>query len=232
MSLFLKIVLLLAVGSVFSQNTNLDPLPSEKIDSLYREDQFYFGFTYNTLQKKPDGLTQSKFSKGFSVGFLRDMPVNKMRTIAIATGIGISFNNLNQNILISKTNQTPTYALINSDISYQKNRISQLLIDVPIEFRWRSSTFESHKFWRIYGGAKFSYLVNDRSIYNNYQDKIIVNNNPDFNKLNYGVYLAAGYNTINLYGYYGLNPIFQSAKIGTESIDMNSLNVGIIFYIL
>ncbi len=232
MKKYLKIIFLFTVGTVFSQDVPIEKTPLIKIDSLYREDQFYFGFTYNTLQKKPDGLTQSKFSKGFSVGFLRDMPVNKMRTIAIATGIGISFNNLNQNILISKTNQTPTYALINSDISYQKNRFTQLLIDVPIEFRWRSSTFESHKFWRIYGGVKFSYLVSDRSIFDDYQDKIIVNNNPDFSKLNYGVYLAAGYNTINLYGYYGLNPIFKSAKIGAESIDMNSLNIGVIFYIL
>jgi hypothetical protein len=74
--------------------------------------------------------------------------------------------------------------------------------------------------------------VSDRSIFDDYQDKIIVNDNPDFSKLNYGVYLATGYNTINLYGYYGLNPIFKSAKIGAESINMNSLNVGIIFYIL
>lgn len=232
MRLFIRIFILFTVGTVFSQDIPIENKPLIKIDSLYREDQFYFGFTYNTLQKKPDGLTQSKFSKGFSVGFLRDMPVNKGRTIAIATGIGISFNNLNQNILISKTNQTPIYALINSDVSYQKNRLTQLLIDVPIEFRWRSSTFESHKFWRIYGGVKFSYLVSDRSIFDDYQDKIIVNNNPDFSKLNYGVYLAAGYNTINLYGYYGLNPIFKSARIDAESIDMNSLNVGIIFYIL
>jgi hypothetical protein len=41
-----------------------------KIDSLYREDQFYFGFTYNTLQEKPSGLSQKKFSVGLSAGFL------------------------------------------------------------------------------------------------------------------------------------------------------------------
>ena len=77
-----------------------------------------------------------------------------------------------------------------------------------------------------------SYLVNNRSIYEDNQGKIIVSNNPDFRKLNYGVYLATGYNTINVYGYYGLNTIFQSAKISSESIDMNSLNIGVIFYIL
>jgi hypothetical protein len=60
----------------------------------------------------------------------------------------------------------------------------------------------------------------------------VVTNNRDFNKFQYGAYLSAGYNSINVYAYYGLNPLFQSAKTATESIDMNSLNIGIMFYIL
>ena len=114
----------------------------------------------------------------------------------------------------------------------KKNKFTQLLIDVPLELRWRSSTFESHKFWRIYGGLKCSYLVNNRSIYVANQTKITVTNNPDFQKLNYGVYVATGYNAINVYGYYGLNALFQSPKMDTTLQDMTSLNIGIIFYIL
>ncbi|MCF8321605.1 MAG: PorT family protein [Flavobacterium sp.] len=232
MHTFFKIFFLFSVGILFSQDIDSEIKPTLKIDSLYREDQFYFGFTYNTLQNKPSGFIQTKFSKGFSVGFLRDMPINKMRTIAIAPGIGFSYTNFNQNLVISEINQTIDYSIIDSDISFKRNRFSQFLIDVPLEFRWRSSTFESHKFWRIYVGFKCSYLLNNRSIYQDNQNKIIVGNNPNFTKFNYGVYLSAGYNTINVYGYYGLNPLFQSAKIGTESIDMNVLNIGIIFYVL
>lgn len=203
-----------------------------KVDSLYREDQFYFGFTYNTFQNKPAGLVRTKFSKGFSTGFLRDMPINKMRTIAFATGIGFSYNNFNQNILISEYNQNIDYSIIDSNISFKRNRFSQFLIDFPVEFRWRSSNFNSHKFWRIHSGFKFSYLLNNRSIYEDNQTKIKVNNNSNFNKINYGVYLTTGYNTINVYGYYGLNTLFQFAKINDESIDLTILNLGIIFYIL
>ena len=231
MRLFL-LVFFITLQTVFSQDSNSEPIPTIKIDSLYREDQFYFGFTYNTLQNKPAGLAQTKFSKGFSAGFLRDMPLNKNRTIAVATGLGLSFTSFNQNILISKTNQTPVYAFIDSDISFKKNRMTQFLIDVPLELRWRSSSFESHKFWRIYAGAKLSYLANNRSIFDDYQNKIIVSNNPDFRKINYGVYLSAGYNTINVYGYYGLNSIFKTAKIADESLDIHSLNIGVMFYIL
>jgi hypothetical protein len=218
---------------VFSQeNSNIENVPKVKIDSLYREDQFYFGFTLNTLQNKPKGLTQDKFSSGFSTGFLRDMPINKMRTIAIASGVGLAYNNYNQNLKITESYQIPVYTIIDSKTSFNKNRFTQFLVEVPIEFRWRTSTFESHKFWRIYGGFKMSYLIYDKSIYEDAQGKVVVTNNNDFNKLQYGAYISSGYNSINVYAYYGLNSLFQSAKTTTESIDMNSLNVGIIFYIL
>ena len=233
MRLLLSCFLFLLVSPAFSQETAKNPaVPKVKIDSLYREDQFYFGFTFNTLQKKPAGLVQEKFSSGFSLGFLRDMPVNKKRTVAIAPGLGFTFNNYNQNLAITKVNGVPVYDVVDENISFDKNKFSQFSVDIPIEFRWRTSTYESHKFWRIYGGFKASYLIYDKSVYQDENGKIIISNNPDFNKLQYGATLAVGYNSINVYAYYGLNPLFQSAKTSTQNIDMNSLNLGIMFYIL
>lgn len=231
--LFLSCFFLLCIFNVFSQETTtLEGASKIKIDSLYREDQFYFGFTYNTLTNKPEGLSQSKLSSGFLLGFLRDMPVNKNRTVAIATGIGFSYNNYNQNFRIYKSDQAPTYSIIAPETTFSKNKFSQVLLEVPIEFRWRTSTYQSHKFWRIYGGLKLSYLIHDRSIYEDAQGKIMVTNNQDFSKFLYGTYISLGYNTINVYAYYGLNSLFKSAKIEGEPIAMKSLNIGLIFYIL
>ena len=233
MRIFLSCFLLLLVAPVFSQeNTITQDTLVLKVDSLYREDQFYFAITYNTLTDKPEGLSQSKFSSGFSGGFLRDMPINKKRTIAVASGIGFTYTNHNQNLAISSTAETPFYAFIDQETKYKKNKFSMLSIDVPIEFRWRTSTYESHKFWRIYTGIKFSYLLYDKSIFDSNAGKVEVTGNKDFTKFQYGAYVSSGYNTINLYLYYGLNPLFQSAKVNGESINMKSLNFGIIFYIL
>jgi len=231
MRLFIKIFLLFPVFNAFAQGVPTLS-PSIKIDSLYREDQFYFGFTLNTLQHKPAGLKQNTFSPGFSTGFLRDMPINKSRTVAIAPGIGLSYNSFNQNIVINGTNQSPLYSIIGSQTTYSKHRFEQFLVEMPIEFRWRSSTYESYKFWRIYGGFKLGYLLYDRSIYKDGIGKIVVSRNNDFNKSQYGAYISAGYNTINVYAYYGLNSLFKSAKIGNESLNMNAMNIGIMFYIL
>ena len=233
MRIFLSCFMLLLVATVFSQKdrTTKDTLVL-KIDSLYREDQFYFSITYNTLIDKPAGLSQRKFSSGFSGGFLRDMPINRKRTIAVASGIGFTYNNYNQNMAISGTAETPLYALISSDTKYSKNKFTTLSFDVPVEFRWRTSTYESHKFWRIYTGIKFSYVLYDKSVFNSSMGKVSINGNKDFNKLQYGAYISSGYNTFNLYAYYGLNSLFTSAKINDEAVNMKAFNLGIIFYIL
>lgn len=218
---------------VFSQEIiSSDNIAKAKIDSLYREDQFYFSFTLTTLQNKPRGLTQNKFSSGFSLGFLRDFPINKSRTVAIAPGIGLAYNRYNQNLKITEQNGKSEYSVLESNISFDKNKFNQLLVEVPIELRCRTSTFESHKFWRIYGGFKMGYLVYDKSIYKDANGKKTVESNKDFNPFQYGTYLSVGNNSLNIYAYYGLNSLFRSAKTNTESIDMNSLNIGFMFYIL
>jgi hypothetical protein len=233
MRILLSFLLFALVISAFSQEkSSSEDAPKIKIDSLYREDQFYFGLMFNTLQNKPTGLSQDKISFGFSVGFLRDFPLNKSRTFAIAPGIGMAYNNFNQNLKISAINQNTIYTILESNSSYDKNKFSHLAVELPIELRWRTSTFESHKFWRIYAGFKMGYLIYDKSIYKDTYDKIIVTKNKDFNSLQYGTYIAVGYNSINVCANYSLNSLFRTAKTNTESIEMSSLSIGVIFYIL
>ena len=52
------------------------------------------------------------------------------------------------------------------------------------------------------------------------------------NPWQYGLTMSVGYNTWNGYIYYGLNPIFDSDFSQTQSIDMNALKIGLIFYLL
>lgn len=234
MRLFLGCFLFLSIFKGFSQENefSIDSL-HVKIDSLYREDQFYAGLNYNSIVKKPEGLSQDKISFGFSAGFLRDFPLNKSRTFAIAPGIGFSFNNYIQNMSILGSNNNPIYSIIPSDVNYDKNRYEQFRVEVPIEFRWRNSTPETFQFFRIYGGVKFSYLLSDKSVYDDGTQKIVIKNNKDFEELLYGVYLSMGYSAFNLQVYYGLNSFFKStAQIDSVPVTMNTLSLGVVFYIL
>ncbi len=223
----LSLLLLMVSISVFSQE-----IPNfAAVDSLYREDQFYFSLTYNILREKPVGIDQNKFAPSFSAGFLRDMPINKRRNFAIAAGLGYSINNYNYNLLIDKRSEPLTYAP-NDTINFDKNKLILHYVELPIEFRWRTSRPESHIFWRIYGGFKLSYLVFDRQKFENDDRKYAVSKNADLNKLQIGTYAAIGNNTWNVIAYYGLTPLYKSAEIKGKPIDLQTLNIGLMFYIL
>ena len=209
------------------------PPPMIEKDSLYREDQFYCGFTFNVLFDTPEGLTQNKFSVGFTGGFIRDMPINKTRTKAIGLGLGVTYNKFFQNLLIYNTPSETKYNIIDPGVQYQKNKLDEILIDVPLEYRWRTSTPESHKFWRVYSGFKFSYAVASKSIYIDATSNIKVTDNKDINRFQVGAYIVGGYNTWNIYGYYGITPLFKSsAEVNGQPIGLHAVNVGLIFYIL
>lgn len=204
----------------------------KEIDLKYREDQFYVGLTYNTFLNKPSGLVQKTFSPGINFGVLRDMPINKDRTFAIATGLGVSYQAYSQNLLVVEENGNYTYSIIESDVSFQKNRFTTLNLDLPIEFRWRTSTPQSHKFFRLYTGFKVSYLLYDESRFISNLGNSIVKNNPELNSLQYGIYLATGYNTWNFYAYYGINTLYDNVKIGNNTLDVSLIHLGLQFYIL
>lgn len=224
-----KILFLLVSLNVFAQD--IAPIsPFQKIDSLYREDQFYFGVTYNQFNKIPVGFSQNGISTGIDFGFLRDMPINKKRTYAVAIGFGFSYNKWHNNLKTSKTLGVLNYEIVDKN-SFNRNKNEQVFLDIPIEFRWRNSTPESHKFWRIYAGFKLRYLIFDKSKYIG-SETIKILNNSDYNKIQYGPYIAFGFNTWNLTAYYGLKPVYKSAKTANQSLEMNSVNIGLMFYIL
>lgn len=229
MKLVLKILIVLISGqSCFSQEDI-----TKEVDSLYREDQFYAGVTYNLLGNKPSDLSQSGFSTGLHFGFIKDMPLNDKRNVAIGIGLGYSMNSFNQNMQINEeSGGSYSYTILDGN-TYSKNKFSNHLIEIPIEFRWRTSTPTEYRFWRIYTGLKVGYAIVNTAKFKDDSRSIKYNNISDFNKLEYGFTLSAGYNTWNIYLYYGLNPIFSNnAVLEGDKIYMNAIKVGLIFYIL
>ncbi|WP_395632992.1 porin family protein [Flavobacterium sp.] len=229
----IKILLLFLFSATIALAQNVET-DFDAPDSLFREDQFYLNITYNTLQKVPDGLQQTKFSPGFSVGFLRDMPINASRTFAVAAGLGYSLSVYNQNLGIFESNNATTYEILNAEgVSVSKDKLSLHYVDLPVEFRWRNATPDNHRFWRVHFGVKLSYLVANQYKLVSTAGNLTNSNLNDLSKFHYGLYLSTGWNTWNIYAYYGFNPIFTSdAKINGQSIDMNTAKFGLMFYIL
>ena len=205
----------------------------KNVDLLYREDQFYVGLTYNILTKKPYGIFSKGFSGGFHLGFLRDFPLNERRNVALAIGAGYGYDKYGSNFKIVDTGGEITYSIIDPEIDYDTNRFVTHQVEIPLEFRWRTSTPESYKFWRIYGGVKTSYIFLYTATYREGSIKEKVRDIPHFNRLQYTAFLNFGWNTFNFQVQYLLNPLFDSdARYNDSPVETGTLKIGLMFYIL
>lgn len=191
------------------------------VDSLFREDQFYFSVTYNLIAHRPTDFKQYSFSAGLTTGFVRDFPITKNRNWSIAPGVGYAYNDIKQ--FINSNEILSSYYGSSENV---RARIISHGLDFPFEVRWRNATPTNHKFWRVYAGFKATYLFDATIKIESSTGKEKNNILDDVNRWQYGAYLSFGFNTWNPYIYYGLNPIF---KDGSE---MRNFNLGFMFYIL
>lgn len=227
----LSIVFACVTSALFAQQ----PIDTTFVDYKYKEDQFYFSITYELLGKKPSEIKQSGFSSGIHLGVIKDMPINERRNKAFGIGLGLSVNSYNQNMLISQHEDgTYTYQIVNeNEITIKRNKFTTYLVEMPIQYRWRTSTAKDYKFWRVHTGVKLGYVLYNSSKFIGSIDDVKLSNIEDINKLQYGLTLSAGYSTWNFHVYYGLNSIFKnSAQLEGKSIDMNSIKIGLMFYVL
>ena len=123
-------------------------LAQSPADSLYREDQIYASIGYPLLVESPEGLTQNKLSHTFSLGFIRDMPINSARNLAFGLGLGLNYNVVYTNLQFTDDMEATTF--VSSDVTNQWNSVDA---EIPLEFRWRSSSPTNYQFWRIYAGV-------------------------------------------------------------------------------
>lgn len=225
--------LLFSTAGLFAQEAGVQPAEGRAVDSLYREDQLYLGFSYNVLLNRPPGVTQNNFSYGIQLGFIRDMPINRSRTWAIGVGLGYAVQSYYSNLRAIQNGADMQYIIPGEGVSYKRNKLENHLVELPIELRWRTSTPTDFSFWRIYGGVKFAYVAGARSKYvtATFKDSFY---NPDAEKFQYGLTLSLGYNALNFHFYYGLNGLFKDGTPGPDNVplEMPPLRIGLIYYIL
>ncbi len=205
------------------------------LDKKYREDQLYVGVTYNLLTSVPSGVNLQGVSGGIEFGYLRDMPINERRNISIALGLGFNFDQLGQTLFIGEgEDNTTIFRILDNTVNYDSNRFSTATIELPFEFRWRTSTTKDYTFWRIYTGFRVGYTYWYRARFKQSGNRVSQTDIPEFDQLRLSAHLSFGYGTFNFYTSYSINPYFKDAKTSNtgESIDFRTLKLGIIFYIL
>ena len=198
-------------------------------NDFYREDQFYFGSSYFIQTEPIENFKQNGFSGNFQFGFVRDLPLNNNSTKAIGIGLGYERNFFTSNIQPIETDGNIDYRIVISRFLESKNKISFSSFVIPIEYRWRRSSIDQYKFWRIYTGLK---IKKNFPLYSNpsYGSEITIDEIEDWTT---SIYLNAGYNTWNVSLEYDLNPILKNKKTSNgENLNISFFRLGLVFYIL
>ncbi len=235
--LFLKYLLYIFIGlsTIATLAQDIDVPDTPVVDSLYREDQVYVGITFNLLDDKPSGFEQNGLSAGIQAGVIRDFPLNKRRNKAIGIGIGMALDTYNQNLLIAAPSgsETSTFAIVDESVENVTNRFTSYTLEMPLEYRWRTSTATKYSFWRIHVGMKLGYVLRFKSTYQDDVLDVAIKDIPEINKFQYGPSFSFGYGAFNFQGYYGLNTLFNDdALLNTEEIGIQVIRLGLVFYFL
>ena len=200
-------------------------LAQSAADSAYREDQIYAAIGYPLLLNAPEGITQNKLSHSFSLGYIRDMPINANRNIAIGIGLGINYNVLFTNL---QFNNDRTTNVVSSDIM---NQWKSTEIEIPFEFRWRNSTPTNYRFWRMYGGlvGHYTLLANQHTKRGLIESKRLLAVSP----FRLSFRLNIGNNTWNLTYAYPIDSFFDFGKNPEDKTlsQIKTAKLGLIFYI-
>ncbi len=225
---------ILTVLFAFSNAYAQDSTDVKDIDLKYLEDQFYIGVTYNLMVNRPSDVSQNNLSNGIHLGFIKDIPINEKRNKAFGIGLGYAINSYFDNIKLVRDNQNATtYEVLLPDVSFKRNKLITHVLEVPIEFRWRTSNASDHRFWRIYGGVKLGYVFANTYKFQDADEKFKFSRD-DITRFQYGLMLSFGYNTWNLHAYYGLNNLFEDGLTTSQgdAIKTGELKLGLMFYIL
>ncbi len=234
MQKIVRTYLIIIIGFVSFTTVAQDTIRQSAVDSLYREDQIYIGVTYNIPLNLPPGSNARGLSGGFQFGFVRDMPINKKRNIAVSIGAGLAFDQFGQNLFIGETlNNETIFRVLDQNVDFTQNRFSMAIVEAPLEFRWRTSTPSDYKFWRVYAGFRVGYAYWYKSTFKQSGNKVNQSKIPEFDPLRLSATLSFGYNTFNFFASYSINPFFKNAVTDTgDSVDFRTLKVGLMFYLL
>ena len=198
-----------------------EPSPS------FREDQICLSVGYPFFSEAPESLIQNKLSYALSLGYVRDMPINKARTLAIGLGLGWDQATLFTNTRFTNTGNSLTTTVIEE--AYQKNYISVQSLALPFELRWRNATETNHAFWRIYTGVSLHVPLKLSSYYkpnNGASSRVSIPSNSTVFRLN----VHFGFNTWNISLTHDLQPWTQTGGLG-DNINMRFSRIGFIFYV-
>ncbi len=208
--LIIGILLLSSVG--FSQ-TEMTPDSTGKLVN----EQIIVDINWLTWANYPSEITLKPTSSEFILSYLNPL-FGKKSNFSMALGLGLSAQNVKYDAYISQSvNNQPTFQLFDDSISFKKNKLTTVYVDVPLEFRVRTNNNIHKKNFKLTIGAKIGYLLKSYHKYvgdeyrfeNNESVRFKEYNVPFLNKIHYSAFAKIYYGKIGFNINYSLSKTFN-----------------------
>lgn len=163
-------------------------------------------------------------SRTFNVFYQYDIRIKQSR-YTFSPGLGFGFenyrtrNNLGYGYDADGLTTLIYYDSANSPLAgVNKTKLSVNYIDIPLEIRFHSNKNDFQRSLKIALGAKVGYMFNAHSKVRYKLDddtetrKLKRTENFNLSQVRFGPYFRFGYGGISLFGYYGVNGLWQNDK--------------------
>ncbi len=185
----------------------------------------------------PNDFKLSGFNRGINVYFMYDVLLGnkaKPRHFSIAPGIGVGSENYYfKSYKMTWHYDTLTrFVPLGDSISSKKSKLNMTYIDIPIEFRYRSTpNKKTGMSWKLAVGFKFGFLVGSKWKYKGEDPNVGTNGEnvtikdikvANMSKFRYGPTIRGGYGPVSLFCYYSIGSAFT-----TKGPKMNPIVFGI-----
>lgn len=166
---------------------------------------------------------------GFNFALMFDKPIGRS-PFSIGYGIGMFSHNFHSNAdfvyHLDSTNKHVTTFLEPYKREVSLNRYAQKIIEIPIEFRFRTKTDRQFK---IHVGGKIGYVVNDFRSVKDKDGKVRTYDVKNINPLRYGINFRIGFEHLAITASYYFTQIFKPGE-GPGGVTPYSVGLAIIPY--
>ncbi|MDN3686422.1 porin family protein [Cyclobacterium jeungdonense] len=199
----------------------------------------FLDFGFNLLNNRPDDLnTRFIASRVVNIYYQTQIPLGTNSGFTFNPGLGFGLEKLafqdNQTLIPdpakgpNSSQLVPISDVYGENIRVSANTMAINYFDVPIEIRYHANKDDYNTGFRVAVGGKFGLLYNAHSKIevtdsDGLEQKVKNSQDYGLSPIRYGVYTRLGFPGFNLWGYYGLNGLFEGEQgpFGTEATQFN-----------
>lgn len=177
------------------------------------------------LRNVPTSMELNPFnSRTVNIYYMKNIRIGNCFSFNVGAGAGMEKYAFSKKVLLESGFQSAVMSNIGT-FDVRKSLVAINYADIPLEFRLASKS--GRKAFRVAAGGKIGIRISSHNkVKFENGDKSKYKDDFYLNPIRYGIYGRMGYNSFNLFAYYGLSELFRAGK-APEGAPVMSFTFGI-----